>query len=554
MKLLSLHIENFGKLSNYDHVFSDGLNVIKHENSWGKTTLATFLKAMFFGMEKKGNLKAYSAERSKYAPWQGGIYGGSVIFEVDGKTYRALRTFAPTPEGDRFELVDLETNKLSKDFSSNLGEEIFGVGRETFALSTFFPQGELEGKINDEIRSYLSGAGDISGDVEMQSKAVKKLKSMEREYRIACPKSYEIIALEERIDDDKAELEHLEEDREEIKNSIAVLSQKIGDFKADSEKQDVQNPVETGEKIAQIEKQIESCKAQQNAAYAKLRKTKTFSICGIAAGSILAIVGIIVSALNLSLVGGVAVAAVGAILAAAAVVLLSLSGKKLAASIAPLQQQEQSLVAQKTQLDDEYRAIVARSSKLLEKADEKRQLEVELAVCQTKLSHIEKDIAQVLERLDEGETSLITKKTLRDELEEKQKIAQCVIDCLIQAQENISKRYVQPMQQQFNLIIEKLSSDKHIMLDSDLNITLDTQSGLKEKAYLSAGNQDMVDICKRFALIKSIFKTQSPFIILDDPFVNLDEISLENMLKLVKDFAHDVQIIYLVCHGSRIGE
>lgn len=53
MKLCSLHIENFGKLSNYDHVFTDGLNVIKHENSWGKTTLATFLKAMFYGMEKR---------------------------------------------------------------------------------------------------------------------------------------------------------------------------------------------------------------------------------------------------------------------------------------------------------------------------------------------------------------------------------------------------------------------------------------------------------------------------------------------------------------------
>ena len=74
-------------------------------------------------------------------PWQGGVYGGSVIFEVDGKTYRVLRTFAPTPEGDRFELIDLETNKPSKDYSSNLGEEIFKVGRETFALSTFFPQG-----------------------------------------------------------------------------------------------------------------------------------------------------------------------------------------------------------------------------------------------------------------------------------------------------------------------------------------------------------------------------------------------------------------------------
>ena len=32
MKLLKCHIENFGKLSNYDYSFEDGLNTIKEEN------------------------------------------------------------------------------------------------------------------------------------------------------------------------------------------------------------------------------------------------------------------------------------------------------------------------------------------------------------------------------------------------------------------------------------------------------------------------------------------------------------------------------------------
>ena len=151
MKLLSLHIENFGKLSGYDHVFSQGLNVIENANAWGKTTLAVFIKAMFYGMDKKGNSKPYDAERSKYLPWQGGTYGGSLMFEAGGKNYRVLRTFAPTPEGDRFELLDLQTNKISKDFSSNLGEELFGVGKETFCLTTFFAQGNFESGIKKPV-------------------------------------------------------------------------------------------------------------------------------------------------------------------------------------------------------------------------------------------------------------------------------------------------------------------------------------------------------------------------------------------------------------------
>ena len=57
MKLLSCHIENFGKISNFDYIFQDGLNLINQPNGWGKTTFACFLKAMFFGMEKKGKQK-----------------------------------------------------------------------------------------------------------------------------------------------------------------------------------------------------------------------------------------------------------------------------------------------------------------------------------------------------------------------------------------------------------------------------------------------------------------------------------------------------------------
>ncbi|MBQ3516575.1 MAG: AAA family ATPase, partial [Lachnospiraceae bacterium] len=51
MRLVSCYIENFGKLHRFSYDFQEGLNVICEENGWGKTTLAAFLKAMFYGME-----------------------------------------------------------------------------------------------------------------------------------------------------------------------------------------------------------------------------------------------------------------------------------------------------------------------------------------------------------------------------------------------------------------------------------------------------------------------------------------------------------------------
>ena len=52
MKLISLHIDNFGQFNNFDYVFEDGINQIVEENGWGKSTLAAFIKVML----KKGCL------------------------------------------------------------------------------------------------------------------------------------------------------------------------------------------------------------------------------------------------------------------------------------------------------------------------------------------------------------------------------------------------------------------------------------------------------------------------------------------------------------------
>ena len=50
MKLLECRIENFGCLSGQTFVFSDGLTAILEENGFGKSTLAAFIKAMFYGL------------------------------------------------------------------------------------------------------------------------------------------------------------------------------------------------------------------------------------------------------------------------------------------------------------------------------------------------------------------------------------------------------------------------------------------------------------------------------------------------------------------------
>ena len=108
MKLISLYIENFGGLSQYALDFQEGLTVIAEVNGFGKTTLAEFIRAMFYGFPRKVKTLDKS-RRKKYAPWNGGKYGGNLVFESDGVRYRVERTFGATPKGDSFTLIELAT-------------------------------------------------------------------------------------------------------------------------------------------------------------------------------------------------------------------------------------------------------------------------------------------------------------------------------------------------------------------------------------------------------------------------------------------------------------
>lgn len=142
MKLLRAHIANFGKFSNKSFEFDAGLNNFVYENGWGKSTLAAFVKAIFYGMDASNSKDINKNERLKYFPWQGGTYGGSIDFLVDGKEYSVARTFDKKKGGDTFELRDLKTNKSSNAWSQNIGEELFGVNKETYSRSVYVTLGE----------------------------------------------------------------------------------------------------------------------------------------------------------------------------------------------------------------------------------------------------------------------------------------------------------------------------------------------------------------------------------------------------------------------------
>ena len=89
-------------------------------------------------------------------------------------------------------------------------------------------------------------------------------------------------------------------------------------------------------------------------------------------------------------------------------------------------------------------------------------------------------------------------------------------------------------------------------LDADTKLTVMEQNMPRDIGYLSAGKQDLVGVCMRMALVEAMYKEEKPFLIFDDPFVNLDDNNIKGAMKLLDEIAKNYQVIYFTCSESRI--
>ena len=93
--------------------------------------------------------------------------------------------------------------------------------------------------------------------------------------------------------------------------------------------------------------------------------------------------------------------------------------------------------------------------------------------------------------------------------------------------------------------------DEKIEMGRDFNIVLNVNGQLKSDEHLSSGQRSICALCFRLALIDNIYNGDVPFIIMDDPFVALDNENLIATIKMLEQLSKGKQIIYFSCHESR---
>lgn len=165
------------------------------------------------------------------------------------------------------------------------------------------------------------------------------------------------------------------------------------------------------------------------------------------------------------------------------------------------------------------------------------------------------EFSTIVDEKSEIELYLENYQEQKIQIEKRKNIIDKTIEILEKSKEKLSSKYLQEINFNLNKYIKLLAENSNIidktMIDIDLNTNIEVDGEKKSLEVFSTGYKDLIGICTRLALIDSIFEDETPFLILDDPFVNLDEEKIKKAVSLIKDISKKYQIIYFSCHESR---
>lgn len=146
-----MQINGFGNLEDKMLELSDDVNILYGKNETGKSTLAGFIKGVFYGVNKNKAGNEYS-EFEKYKPWRASDFSGKLEFEHNGESYTVFRDF----NKNNCKVYDSDGNDITSEFNKDksrgaeVGSEYFGIDEETFENTLFITQGNTSMELQSQ--------------------------------------------------------------------------------------------------------------------------------------------------------------------------------------------------------------------------------------------------------------------------------------------------------------------------------------------------------------------------------------------------------------------
>lgn len=181
MKLLSLHIDGFGKFKNKDLQFTDNMNIVYGYNEAGKSTIFMFIKAMFYGLERARGRAGKNDTWTKFKPWgNGDIYGGTLTFSYKDKNYRIERDFTKNAETP-FAIVNETDGQNVINSAEFLKGALCGLSETAYSNTVSISQlkSATDAKMVVELKNYIANmntTGNMSLNITKASDFLKEKK------------------------------------------------------------------------------------------------------------------------------------------------------------------------------------------------------------------------------------------------------------------------------------------------------------------------------------------------------------------------------------------
>lgn len=222
MKLISCYVENFGNIKARDYDFERGLTSLCEHNGYGKTTLAAFLKAMFYGLKQTTARDKELGERARFYPFDGGKFGGNVLFEKGGSVYKIERFFG-RKSATEDTLTIYRDGTLMPD-CDDTGKEFFGIDEQSFLKTIFINSDDAESGATSDVSRMLNGFvddADFDGAKKILERRLKEHKAFKGRGGAINDKHDEVLRLKEGIENKEKISDGLSE-KYELRRALAL--------------------------------------------------------------------------------------------------------------------------------------------------------------------------------------------------------------------------------------------------------------------------------------------------------------------------------------------
>lgn len=555
-----MQINGFGNLENKVLELDDNVNILYGKNETGKSTLAGFIKGIFYGVNKNKAGNEYS-EFEKYRPWKNADFSGKLEFENEKESYTVFRDF----NKNNCKVYDSDGNDITSEFSKDksrgteVGSSCFGIDEETFENTLFITQGntsmELQSqrniiqKLTNMIQSGQEGVSLEKIKTKLQKKHLdeignertrnKPINVIEKEIIEKNQSRQRLLKNRERKIELESELKKFEKQMQDTDNDIAQLN-KILEIREKyiSLLDDKERTYDLTLKIRQKEKEEREAKSK-----AKLK----LYISLIVLATIFASAALIYfnhyvwcfAEIVFAIFGIVSLKRTNTIdlntdeLPDLAVIKEELNKKE---------NKELDKLVQKG-IKQSFAERRAPELKTLLSGYEKKKNDLVLEIHKIRIE--ENSLKENIDKLSELEEQLVELNDCKEELMIKSKVINIAIRKLDEAYEELKQEVIPEMERNIKLMVEKTTDGKYgdVIYNNDEGLLVENSIGeIIPISKLSIGTVDQMYLGFRMGVLQKFGNLP---IILDESFAYYDDERLENTLKTLLKLKR--QIIIMTC-------